>query len=749
MAAPPQLSPGATPSAPRGLPDEKATVPGRQAPAKPARSLEQRLWDASDALRGNLEPGEYKHVVLGLVFLKYVSDRFAERRAAIEASLGGPGRTPGEARRAGFLDDPACYIPHNVFWVPASARWHVIQGRAKLPSIGRDLDRAMEEIERENPGLRGVLPRDYGRAGLDKGRLGQLVGLIGSIGFTGSDDHGSDDVLGRVYEYFLGQFAGKETGKDAGAFYTPRAVVKTLVEMLEPFSGRVYDPACGSGGMFVQSAEFVKAHGGKRTDISVYGQEFTGATWRLARMNLALRGIEANLGDRSADSFAEDLHPGLRADFVLANPPFNVSRWWDPKLAGDPRWEYGTPPAGNANFGWVQHFIHHLSPNGTAGFVLANGSLSSPAAGEADTRQRLVEADLVDCIVALPDRLFFNTMIPVALWLIAKNRHDGGHRRRTGEILFIDARRLGHMETRRLRALSDADIARIAGTYRAWRSKAPPVPYADIEGFARAVRAEEVARQGYVLTPSRYVGTSADRGDPNAPEAIAERGKLVAQARELLAVSDTARRGAGAALDELTRSLGIDEWHTVRVGDIAQVIGGGTPSTRDERNFGGEIPWITPKDMAAHQGRYIAEGTRFLTGDGLASSSARLLPEGAVLISSRAPIGLVAIAARPLTTSQGIRSLVFDVSQDPVFWYYLLRQSTAILDAHANGSTFREISGGTIAKLTFTVPSLPWQRRLACTLDHLDTLIEHNLEVNKVLGGLSRLGANYALKQPG
>jgi type I restriction enzyme M protein len=662
--------------------------------------------------------------------------------------LSDPGRPPSGEPRPRLLDDPAQYIPHNVAFVPVNARWHVIQGRASLPSIGHDLDRAMAEIERENPGLRGVLPRDYGRSGLDKGRLGQLVGLIGSIGFTGSDDHGSDDVLGRVYEYFLGQFAGKETGKDAGAFYTPRSVVKTLVEMLEPFAGRVYDPACGSGGMFVQSAEFVKAHGGKRTDIFVYGQEFTGATWRLARMNLALRGIGANLGDRPADSFAEDLHPGLRADFVLANPPFNVSHWWDRRLAGDPRWKYGTPPAGNANFGWVQHFIHHLSPNGTAGFVLANGSLSSPAAGEADTRQRLVEADLVDCIVALPDRLFFNTMIPVALWLIAKNRHDGGHRRRAGEILFIDARRLGHMKTRRLRALSDADISRIAGTYHAWRSKAAPAPYADIEGFARAACAEEVARQGYVLTPSRYVGTSAECADPNAPEAIAERGKLAAEACTLLAASDTARRDAGAALDELTRSLDIDEWHPVRVGDIAHVIGGGTPSTRDERNFGGGISWITPKDMATHQGRYIAEGTRFLTEEGLAASSARLLPEGAVLISSRAPVGLVAIAARPLATSQGIRSLVFDVSQDPVFWYYLLRQATAILDAHANGSTFREISGGTIAKLTFTVPSLRWQRRLACTLSRLDTVIEHNLEVNRVLGGLSRLGASYALKQP-
>lgn len=345
----------------------------RQAKKAQPKSLEQRLWDAADALRGNQEPSEYKHVVLGLVFLKYISDRFEARRKDIEAALADPNSPdyiPNEARRQTFLEDRDEYRSHNIFWVPTDARWESIQAQAKLPEIGQVIDTAMDLIEKENPSIRGVLPRNYGREGLDKGRLGQLVDLIGSIGFTESDDHGSDDVLGRVYEYFLGQFAGKETGKDAGAFYTPRSVVKTLVEMLEPFHGRVYDPACGSGGMFVQSAEFVKAHGGKRTDISVYGQEFTDTTWKLAKMNLALRGIEADLGDRSADSFTQDLHPDLRADFVIANPPFNVSNWWDAKLQDDPRWKHGTPPSSNANFAWVQHFIHHLSPKGTAGSFL-------------------------------------------------------------------------------------------------------------------------------------------------------------------------------------------------------------------------------------------------------------------------------------------------------------------------------------------------------------------------------------------
>ena len=471
------------------------------------KTLEQRLWDAADALRGNQEPSEYKHVVLGLVFLKYISDRFEERRISIEktlSDLNSPDYIPNEARRLQFLEDRDEYASHNIFWVPPEARWQTIQDRAKLPSIGQDIDSAMDLIERENPIIRGVLPRNYGREGLDKGRLGQLVDLIGSIGFTESDDHGSDDVLGRVYEYFLGQFAGKETGKDAGAFYTPRSVVKTLVEMLEPYHGRVYDPACGSGGMFVQSAEFVKAHGGKRADISVYGQEYTDTTWKLAKMNLALRGIEADLGDHSDDSFAHDLHPDLRADFVIANPPFNVSNWWDGKLADDPRWKYGVPPEGNANFAWVQHFVYHLSPKGTAGFVLANGSLSSKSGGEGDIRRKLVEADLVDCIIAMPEKLFFNTGIPVSLWFISKDRHGNGHRKRQGEVLFIDARRLGKMETRRLRVLDDEDIAKIANTYHAWRNR--DGEYVDVSGFANAASFDEISSHDFVLTPGRYVG---------------------------------------------------------------------------------------------------------------------------------------------------------------------------------------------------------------------------------------------------
>ena len=497
-------------------------------PNRRTKTLEQRLWETADALRGNQEPSEYKHVVLGLVFLKYISDRFEARRRDIETSLSDPESSdyiPNEARRQQFIDDRDEYRSNNVFWVPADARWESIQAKAKLPEIGQVIDTAMDLIEKENPVIRGVLPRNYGREGLDKGRLGQLVDLIGSIGFTETDDHGSDDVLGRVYEYFLGQFAGKETGKDAGAFYTPRSVVKTLVEMLEPYHGRVYDPACGSGGMFVQSAEFVKAHGGSRTDISVYGQEFTDTTWKLAKMNLALRGIEADLGDRSADSFTQDLHADLRADFVIANPPFNVSNWWDAKLQDDRRWKYGTPPEGNANFAWVQHFIHHLSPKGTAGFVLANGSLSSATGGEGEIRRKLIEADLVDCIVAMPEKLFFNTAIPVSLWIISKGRSGNGHRKRDGQVLFIDARKLGRMETRRLRVLDDEDIARIADAYHSWRNLNGN--HEDIPGFAKAASLEEILSHDAVLTPGRYVGSEAIEADD---EPVKERiGRLTAE----------------------------------------------------------------------------------------------------------------------------------------------------------------------------------------------------------------------------
>ena len=501
--------------------------------AKPAKTLEQTLWDAADKMRGNLEAGEYKHVVLGLVFLKYVSDAFEERRTWLETATADPDNAeyyvPKADRRASIIEDRNEYTSQNVFWVPTEARWTWLQDRAKQPEIGVLIDTAMDLIEAENPQLKGVLPKQFARAEIDKRLLGELVDLIGTIGFT-KVDHGADDVLGRVYEYFLGQFASSE-GKRAGEYYTPRSVVRLLVEMLEPYHGRIYDPCCGSGGMFVQSAEFVNAHGGRRNDISVYGQEYTAATWRLAKMNLAIRGIEANLGDRADDSFHRDLHPDLRADFVIANPPFNVSDWYTDALRDDTRWKYGTPPAGNGNFAWIQHFVHHLAPNGVAGFVLANGSLSSKTSGEGDIRKALVDANLVDCIVALPEKLFFNAGIPVCLWFLAKNRAGNGHRDRHGEVLFIDARKLGEMQTRTLRVLTDDNINQIASTYHNWRNSKPADSYEDIAGFCKAASIDEIATHDYVLTPGRYVGAAGieDDGEPIDEKLARLRAQLLAE----------------------------------------------------------------------------------------------------------------------------------------------------------------------------------------------------------------------------
>ena len=525
-----------------------------KAAPKATKTLEQTLWDAADKMRGNLEAGEYKHVVLGLVFLKYVSDAFQDRRAWLETATADPANKDyfikDPDRRASIVEDRNEYTSNNVFWVPAEARWTYLQDRAKQPEIGVLIDSAMDLIEKENPTLKGVLPKQFARAEIDKRLLGELVDLIGTIGFT-DVDHGADDVLGRVYEYFLGQFASSE-GKRAGEYYTPRSVVRLLVEMLEPYRGRVYDPCCGSGGMFVQSADFVKAHGGNRNDISVYGQEFTTATWRLAKMNLAIRGIEANLGDRADDSFHRDLHPDLKADFVIANPPFNVSDWYTDALRDDVRWKYGTPPPGNGNYAWIQHFIHHLSPKGVAGFVLANGSLSTKTSGEGEIRKNLVDSNLVDCIVALPEKLFFNAGIPVCLWFLAKDRAGSEHRDRRGEVLFIDARKLGTMATRTLRVLSDDDLGKIASTYHNWRNKKPTETYEDISGFCKSASIEEVATHDYVLTPGRYVG-AADVEDDGEP--IDE--KLARLRAQLLAEFDEADRLEKIIRDRL-KSLGHD-----------------------------------------------------------------------------------------------------------------------------------------------------------------------------------------------
>ena len=472
--------------------------------------FEAKLWQMADGLRNNMDAAEYKHVVLGLIFLKYISDAFEAKHAELDA----------QRKKGADPEDPDEYRAVSIFWVPPEARWQYLKSMAPQPTIGQLVDDAMSAIERDNASLKGVLPKDYARPGLDKQRLGQIINLVSDIAFAttpvpggGSATDRAKDTLGRVYEYFLARFASAE-GKSGGQFYTPSCVVRVLVEMLAPYKGRMYDPCCGSGGMFVSSEKFIEAHSGKLGDISIYGQESNYTTWRLAKMNLAIRGIDAQIAH--GDTFHNHAHPDLKADYVLANPPFNDSDWRGALLKNDKRWFYGVPPAANANYAWVQHFIHHLAPTGQAGFVLANGSMSSNQSGEGYIRKAIIEADLVDCMVALPGQLFYSTPIPVCLWFLARNRKNGRFRDRRGETLFIDARKMGTLIDRVHRELTDDDLAKIAGTYHAWRGDKGAGKYADVPGFCKAAKLDDIRKHGHVLTPGRYVGAEAaeDDGEP-------------------------------------------------------------------------------------------------------------------------------------------------------------------------------------------------------------------------------------------
>ena len=509
--------------------------------------IKKALWATADKLRANMDAAEYKHLVLGLIFVKYISDTFAARRSELERRFNDPSDEyyldepefiPNE------LEDRDYYTSVNVFWVPETARWETIRAAAKQADIGKRIDDALAIIEVENPKLKNILDKRYARAQLPDGKLGELVDVVSTIDF-GEDAGNARDVLGQVYEYFLGQFASAE-GKKGGQFYTPASIVKTLVAVLAPHHGKVYDPCCGSGGMFVQSEKFIKAHGGNIGDVSIYGQESNPTTWRLAAMNLAIRGIDYNFGREPSDTFTKNQHADLRADFVLANPPFNISDWWHGSLEGDPRWVYGTPPQGNANYAWLQHILYHLKQNGRAGIVLANGSMSSSQNSEGDIRRAMVEADVVDVMIALPGQLFFNTQIPACLWFLTKQKTT-----RQGEVLFIDARKLGSMISRVQAELTDETIERIASTVAAWRGENES-DYQDIAGYCRTVSLDEIAQHGHVLTPGRYVGAEEVEDDDDA----------FADKMQTLTEKLGEQMAKGAELDALIRlklgSLGYD-----------------------------------------------------------------------------------------------------------------------------------------------------------------------------------------------
>ena len=492
--------------------------------------FEETLWKAADKLRGSMDASEYKHVVLGLIFLKYISDKFETKfDALIEEG-------------AGFEEDRDEYEAENIFWVPKEARWSFIKDNAKDPKIGQFIDDAMILIEKENTSLKGVLDKRYARPEIDKRRLGELIDLISTIKLH---QNGEKDLLGRVYEYFLGQFASVE-GKGGGEFYTPTSIVKTLVDMIEPYQGRVYDPCCGSGGMFVQSEKFVEDHQGRVENLSIYGQEMNSTTWKLCKMNLAIRGLDANLGPHHDDTFHHDLHKTLKADYILANPPFNISDWGGNQLTDDVRWKFGIPPAGNANYAWLQHMVYHLAPNGSAGIVLANGSLSTNTSNEGEIRKNLLEEDMVDAIVALPDKLFYSTGIPVSLWILNRNKKDNPKfRSREHEVLFIDARQLGEMIDRRHRELTEEDISKISETYHEWRNI--DGEYEDIKGFCKSATIEDIREHEYVLTPGRYVGIEdvEDDGipfDEKMESMTAELAELFAKSRKL---EDEIRKNLG------------------------------------------------------------------------------------------------------------------------------------------------------------------------------------------------------------
>lgn len=656
------------------------------ATAQQQLGIESVLWDTANTLRGSVDSSDYKHVVLGLLFLKYLFD----------LQLHPDFRT--KSLKVGKLT------------------WRDVEAAADEVTPARALDRVVAEVETLNPGLRDAFPRFGTFEGLSSDALKKLVHALTPIDLAAARENGKD-ILSRTYEYFHSKFAAAE-GRLGGEFYTPMSIVRLMVALLEPFQGRIYDPACGAGGLFIQAQASAAAHGWSTDNVKVFGQESNPMTWRLARLNLALHGLQFNLGAKWGDTFAQDMHEELRADYIMTNPPFGKGTTWPrDQLAMDPRWTYGLPPANPANFAWIQHYLARLNESGTAITVMPNGTLTSRST-EGEIRAALIEDDTVECIVSLPTQLFYSTPIPVCLWILAKNKNARASKRdRSGEVLLIDASKLGFMTSKAHRDLSAEDVEQIERIYKLWQQR--ELEEGEFPGVAVAVTRQDLARRGFSLNPSEYI---VQEVAVDASRVLAEAGPTLDAAMESLRSvdaygSELRSQFAGEGLQLSRRKKAPKGWETVAIRQVGTVVGGGTPDTKNSALFGGDIPWVTPRDMANHQGREICGGDRSLTRAGLDGSGAKLVPAGAILVSSRAPIGLVAMAGCDLSTNQGVRSVVLREDQDPRFWYYLLKASTDKLNAAGNGTTFRELRGTSLSAMEFTVPRRDEQSEIADWLE--------------------------------
>ncbi|MFH1244206.1 MAG: N-6 DNA methylase [bacterium] len=698
--------------------------------------FETKLWAAADKLRGHMDSSEYKHVVLGLIFLKYISDSFEETHQSI--------KNDNDAYE-GEWEDKDAYQARNIFWVPEIARWEYLKQNAKKPEIGKIVDDAMVAIEKENPTLKGVLPKRYARPDLNKQSLGEIIDIFSSLEL-GDSQSKSKDLLGRVYEYFIGRFASAE-GKGGGEFYTPASVVKLLVAMIEPYKGRVFDPCCGSGGMFVQSERFVQEHGGKVGDIAVYGQESNPTTWKLCKMNLAIRGIEGNLGESEGDSFHNDLHKDLKADFILANPPFNDSDWGGERLRDDVRWKYGVPSTSNANYAWIQHFVHHLSPTGIAGFVMSSGALSSNSSNEGGIRENLVKAGMVDCIVALPDKLFYTTGIPASLWFISRDRYNHKFRDRHDEILFIDARKMGIMTDRKHRELTEGELRRIAQTYHDWRNNNGK--YGDVKGFSKAAQIKEVEKNGYVLSPGRYVGTDFEfEGEDQFIQNMQNLSLILfEQLNGSRKLNDYIELNLKKTITFLKNGTELvtdkeypEDWETERVENLAERVGIGPfgSSIKVETFVKTGIPIISGQ----HLNHFFLEDLdyNFITEEHARRLRNSIVKRGDIILTHAGNIGQVSF----IPTSSKYKEYIISQRQFyircdaskivPEFLTYYLRsplgQHSLLSNRTQTGvpSISRPVTN--IRNLLVPLPSIDEQKRIVQTIIAIDSLNDLNRKMN-------------------